>query len=190
MEERPHEISQSPRRGHRRRPRRRRAGCDRTHRLRSVPALRAPHGRHLDGPGTQARTGRPVRDRDVPRLPGAQGRPGCTEAGRGGAQRPVEPVLPALPVGPAVPRPVRRPRVRGQHLSVTAVEAHHRYLAVEGSVGNVQKALGTTLNRYRHDGTTVRANTGAVTLPTSVASYVTTVTGLDTTPHKVTHDAK
>ena len=54
----------------------------------------------------------------------------------------------------------------------------------------MQKALGTTLNRYRHDGTTVRANTGAVTLPTSVASYVTTVTGLDTTPHKVTHDAK
>ena len=80
--------------------------------------------------------------------------------------------------------------LRGQHLSITSVEAHHRYLAVKGSVGNVQRALGTTLNRYRHNGTTVRANAGAVTLPTSVAPYVTTVTGLDTTPHKVTHDAK
>jgi len=75
------------------------------------------------------------------------------------------------------------------HLSVTSVEAHHRYLQVRGSAADVQKALGVTLKRFRHHGQVVQANTSAVTLPADIASYVTAVSGLDTTPHKMTHNA-
>ena len=79
--------------------------------------------------------------------------------------------------------------LQDNHLSVTDVEAHHRYLQVRGSAADVQKALGITLKNFRHRGQVVQANTSAVTLPVEVAGYVTTVTGLDTTPHKMTHDA-
>jgi subtilase family serine protease len=77
--------------------------------------------------------------------------------------------------------------LRDNHLSVTKVEAHHRYLQVRGSAADVQKALGVTLKRFRHHGQVVQANTSAVTLPAEIASYVTTVSGLDTTPSKMTH---
>jgi len=78
--------------------------------------------------------------------------------------------------------------LRDYHLSVTGVEAHNRYLQVRGSAADVQKALGVTLKNFRHHGQVVQANTSAVTLPADIAGYVTTVTGLDTTPSKVTHD--
>jgi subtilase family serine protease len=73
------------------------------------------------------------------------------------------------------------------HLSVTAVEAHHRYLEVRGTNAAVQKAFAVKVNRYRHHGRTVQANSGAVSVPSSIGSYVTTVSGLDTTPHFVKH---
>ena len=73
------------------------------------------------------------------------------------------------------------------HLSVTAVEAHHRYLEVRGTNAAVQKAFAVRINRYRHHGRTVQANNGAVSVPSSIGSYVTTVAGLDTTPHFVKH---
>lgn len=79
--------------------------------------------------------------------------------------------------------------LQDNHLSVTGVEAHNRYLQVRGSAADVQKALGVTLENFRHHGQVVQANTSAVTLPADIASYVTTVTGLDTTPALMTHDA-
>jgi subtilase family serine protease len=80
--------------------------------------------------------------------------------------------------------------LRDNHLAVTSVEAHNRYLQVRGSAADVQKALGVTLKKFRHHGQVVQANTSAVTLPADIASDVITVTGLDTTPSKMTHDAK
>ncbi|MEP7090852.1 MAG: S53 family peptidase [Nocardioidaceae bacterium] len=79
--------------------------------------------------------------------------------------------------------------LKDSHLSVTSVEAHHRYVAGTGSVSSVQKAFGTTIRRFRHRGQTVQANTTAVSLPAAIAPYVTTVTGLDTTRRLLTHNA-
>ena len=78
----------------------------------------------------------------------------------------------------------------GSHLRVTSVEPHRRYLSATGSVAAVQRALGVSLSRYRHDGHTVRANDQAVSVPAALAPYVATVTGLDTTPRKVRHHAQ
>ena len=72
-------------------------------------------------------------------------------------------------------------------LSVDAVGAHHRYLAVSGSNAAVQKAFAVTIKQFRRHGRTVQANTSAVSVPASIASYVSTVSGLDTAPHFVKH---
>ncbi|HET9829740.1 MAG TPA: S53 family peptidase [Nocardioidaceae bacterium] len=74
-------------------------------------------------------------------------------------------------------------------LSVTSVEAHHRYLAVTGSNAAVQRAFGVSLKRFRHRGHVVQANTSAVLVPDAIAPLVSTVTGLDTTPGTVRHHA-
>jgi subtilase family serine protease len=77
--------------------------------------------------------------------------------------------------------------LRGYHLSVTSVEAHHRYLAVRGSNAAVERAFGVSMKRYRHRGRVVQTNTTAVTVPAGIAGLVTTVKGLDTTPHRIAH---
>ena len=79
--------------------------------------------------------------------------------------------------------------LRSNRLSVTSVEAHHRYLAVHGTNAAVQHAFGVSIERFRHRGQVVQANTSAVKLPTTIAPYVSTVTGLDTTPTMVRHNA-
>jgi subtilase family serine protease len=50
-----------------------------------------------------------------------------------------------------------------------------------GSVAQVEKAFGTTLNLYRFQGHVVRAASSAVSIPASVAGVVSGVTGLDQT---------
>lgn len=75
-----------------------------------------------------------------------------------------------------------------QGLTVTGVEAHRRYVSVSGSKAALGKAFGTSLATFRHDGQTVTANTSAVRLPASVGRAVLTVTGLDTTVEKKSHD--
>jgi len=80
--------------------------------------------------------------------------------------------------------------LQGSRLRVTSVEPHHRYLSVRGTVASVQRALGVSLDLYRRHGQTVRANDRPVTVPAAVAPYVTTVTGLDTTPHRIRHHAQ
>jgi subtilase family serine protease len=77
--------------------------------------------------------------------------------------------------------------LRSQGLHVTSVEAHHRYLAVRGDNAAVQKAFGVAIDRYRHKGRTVVANTHRLSVPAAVKPYITTVTGIDTTPHLVRH---
>jgi subtilase family serine protease len=74
-------------------------------------------------------------------------------------------------------------------LSVTSVEAHHRYLAVTGSNAAVQQAFGVTMKRFQHRGQVVQANTSAVLVPDAIAPLVSTVSGLDTTVSLVKHNA-
>ena len=79
--------------------------------------------------------------------------------------------------------------LRASHLTVTSVEAHHRYIAARGTNTDVQQAFGVTLETFRRKGQVVQANTNAVTVPADIATHVTTVTGLDTTPRLVQHHA-
>ena len=69
-------------------------------------------------------------------------------------------------------------------LKVTGVESHNRYVSISGTVAAAQKAFGSSIDRYRHDGQTVQAPTSDLTVPGSVAGSVLTVTGLDTTPQR------
>lgn len=74
-------------------------------------------------------------------------------------------------------------------LTVTSVEPHHRFLSVRGTNASVQKAFGVSLKRFKRQGETVEANTSAVLVPTDLAPYIATVSGLDTSKHLVTHHA-
>ena len=76
--------------------------------------------------------------------------------------------------------------LRSAGLDVVGVEANHRYISVRGTVSAAQKAFGAQIDRYRHNGQTVQAPSSTLTAPAAVAGEVLTVTGLDTTPHKVT----
>jgi subtilase family serine protease len=68
-------------------------------------------------------------------------------------------------------------------LKVTGVEPHNRYVSITGSVAAAQRAFGTKINRYTHDGQTVQAPSGALTAPKSVAGSVLAVSGIDTTAY-------
>lgn len=73
----------------------------------------------------------------------------------------------------------------GAGLHVTRVEAHNRYLEVSGDVAHAEAAFGVTINKYRHNGLSVQAPSGALSAPAGVASSVLTVMGVDTTPSLV-----
>ena len=70
-------------------------------------------------------------------------------------------------------------------LSVTGVESSNRYITVSGTVAAAQQAFGVSIQTFDHDGQQVQAPTSDVTLPDSIAGSVLTVTGLDTTEHKM-----
>jgi subtilase family serine protease len=74
-------------------------------------------------------------------------------------------------------------------LKVTSTAAHRRYLSVTGTNAAVEKAFSTSIKKYRHHGQTVQANSSPVAVPADIASLITTVKGLDTTPHKIQHAA-
>jgi len=78
--------------------------------------------------------------------------------------------------------------LRSQGLAVTSVAAHHRFLRVRGSNADVQRAFHVAIRTYRHRGRLVQANSNPVSLPATIGSLVSTVTGLDTTPHLMRHD--
>src|SRR4051794_12192447 len=89
---------------------------------------------------------------------------------------------------PATVRKVSR-YLRSNDLSVTSVERHHRFLRVKGTNAAVQRAFHVAIRKFRHRGHVVQANTSAVSLPATIARSVSTVTGLDTTPHLMKHNA-
>ena len=70
----------------------------------------------------------------------------------------------------------------GAGLHVAGVEAHNRWVEVTGDVAHAQSAFGVSINKYRHNGQTVQAPTGALSAPVGVASSVLAVAGVDTTP--------
>jgi len=73
----------------------------------------------------------------------------------------------------------------GTGLHVTRVGADNRYVVVKGNVAAAERAFGTRIGSYRHDGRVVQAPETVVHVPTSLASSVLTVAGLDTTPRIV-----
>jgi subtilase family serine protease len=75
-------------------------------------------------------------------------------------------------------------------MKVTGVGAQNRYISVHGSVATANKAFGTSIEQYRHDGRTVQAPATNLTVPASLAGTVLTITGVDTTPHLVTPASK
>jgi len=68
-------------------------------------------------------------------------------------------------------------------LRVTGVESSNRYISVSGDVAAASKAFAVKIGRFKHSGKTVQAPTTALKLPAPIAGLVSTVTGLDTTPH-------
>jgi subtilase family serine protease len=80
--------------------------------------------------------------------------------------------------------------LRSSGLKVAGVAAHNRYVTVSGSVKAAEKAFGTTLTNYKRAGATVQAPSTALKLPTTVATNVLTITGLDTSAHLSTPATK
>ena len=78
--------------------------------------------------------------------------------------------------------------LKSSGLTVSGVEAYHRYITASGSRAALDSAFGVTLGTYTHDGQTVTAPASAAVLPASVGSSVLTITGLDTTAQIKTHD--
>ncbi len=71
--------------------------------------------------------------------------------------------------------------LRANGLHVRSVGAANRYISVTGKVAAAEKTFGTKIERFRHDNATVQAPTSALKVPTSLASSVLTITGIDTT---------
>ncbi|MFJ8152942.1 protease pro-enzyme activation domain-containing protein [Streptomyces sp. NPDC094468] len=71
-------------------------------------------------------------------------------------------------------------------LKVTDVTQH--YIAVSGDVSAVERAFGTQLHNYAKGSKTYRAPEKTASVPAAVSSAILTVTGLDSAPHKASHD--
>ncbi|MGI9156250.1 MAG: protease pro-enzyme activation domain-containing protein, partial [Marmoricola sp.] len=79
--------------------------------------------------------------------------------------------------------------LKSNKLKVTSVESHHRYLSVSGTNAAVEKSFGVSMKKFRHHGQVVQANTSEVSVPANISPLIATVSGLDTSVHKVTHHA-
>ena len=71
-------------------------------------------------------------------------------------------------------------------LKVGGTGAQNSYVAFTGTVAAAERAFGVTINDYKHNGATVQAPGGALSVPASLASVVLTVEGLDTSEHFAT----
>ena len=75
--------------------------------------------------------------------------------------------------------------LRSAGLHVGAVGPQNRYLVVSGTVRSAEKAFGARVDRYTRAGKTVQAPTGALSVPSTLASAVLSISGLDTSASKV-----
>jgi subtilase family serine protease len=80
--------------------------------------------------------------------------------------------------------------LRSTGLSVTGVGAGNRYLSISGTVRSAEKAFGSQIERYRHNGQDVQAPAAALKVPATLAGSVLTVSGLDTSPSRVAPASK
>ncbi|WP_317442997.1 S53 family peptidase [Streptomyces collinus] len=71
-------------------------------------------------------------------------------------------------------------------LQITGVTSH--YVAVSGDVAAVEKAFGTQMHNFAKGSKTYRAPAKTASVPAGLQGAVLTVTGLDSAPHKSTHD--
>jgi subtilase family serine protease len=75
--------------------------------------------------------------------------------------------------------------LRSAGLRVTSMPSTRRYVAASGSVSQVQRAFGVSLDNYTVGAHTWRAPANNPRVPSSLASTVLTVTGLDTGDHSM-----
>lgn len=71
-------------------------------------------------------------------------------------------------------------------LTVEETGPDNHYLAVAGSPAAIDKAFTAGIKKYTVNGDSVTGATSAITVPSSLASSVLAVTGIDTLGHKVT----
>ncbi len=69
--------------------------------------------------------------------------------------------------------------LKSSGLTVGAVPTNHRYVTFSGAQDKVAAAFATTFGTYRFDGQTVRAPNTDASIPSSIASAVLSVIGLD-----------
>jgi subtilase family serine protease len=79
--------------------------------------------------------------------------------------------------------------LRGQGFTIGAVPTNNKYVEAIGTVAQAAKAFDTTFATYRYDGTTMRSNASALTVPSSL-SQVEAVVGLDESAALVHTDAQ
>jgi subtilase family serine protease len=78
--------------------------------------------------------------------------------------------------------------LRGQGFAIGAVPTNNKYVEAIGTVGQAARAFNTSFATYRFDGATLRSNTSALTVPSSL-SQVQAVVGLDESAELVHTDA-
>jgi kumamolisin len=72
-------------------------------------------------------------------------------------------------------------------LAVVESSAARRSVVVEGTLGALGRAFGTTMSLYVRDGVTFRARTGMLSVPRALDGIVTGVFGIDTRPQARAH---
>jgi subtilase family serine protease len=84
--------------------------------------------------------------------------------------------------------------LKSQGFTLVYTPTNNHYVSAEGTVDQVETAFGVTLNEYSVDGQTLRAPASDLTIPSSLASVVSGVVGVDQTedltqPNNVGQDA-
>jgi subtilase family serine protease len=69
--------------------------------------------------------------------------------------------------------------LRDQGLTIDYVPANNHYVEAEGTVAQAEAAFGTALGEFQVQGLTLRAPTGNITVPATIAPNVAGVIGLD-----------
>jgi subtilase family serine protease len=69
--------------------------------------------------------------------------------------------------------------LRSQGMSVVYTPTNNHYVSAEGTVAQVQSAFGATLNEYSVAGTTLRAPATSLSVPSSLATIIASVVGID-----------
>jgi subtilase family serine protease len=80
--------------------------------------------------------------------------------------------------------------LRSQGFTVDYTPTNNHYVAAEGTVDQATAAFGTSFGMYQVDGQTLRSPESALTIPTSLASVVSGVVGLDESSALVHTDAR